>query len=109
MKDDEHMNKLKNFIHKEVDNYLKNSRNSADKLITYLESHILFLEDELRKKDKLVEKLVENNLNLVNTCFDKNITQSTYNMVDMTKTDCMRINETTECPKKLETRKIIVF
>ena len=34
-----------------------------ERLVSHLESHILYLEDELRKKDCLFEKLIDNNLN----------------------------------------------
>ena len=42
-----------------------------ERLVNSLESHILYLEEELRKKDCLIEKLIDNNTNFVSKSFMK--------------------------------------
>ena len=70
------MRKLKDMICSEMDGKMKkflqpcskksSVTDSTDRLISHLESHILFLEGELKRKDSLIEKLVENNLKFLN-------------------------------------------
>lgn len=68
------VNKLKESICMDIDSKLRKftrdigrSQESIpyERLVSHLESHIIYLEDELRKKDHLIEKLIDNNLNSV--------------------------------------------
>jgi len=77
MKETKILKKLKDMICSEMNEQMrmisqpcsKESRvtdSVTDRLISHLESHIFFLEGELKRKDSLIEKLVENNLKYLN-------------------------------------------
>jgi len=55
LQDEKSKNKLRKWIQMEVESHLEkcqhiSSNNTSDRLITHLESHILFLEEELKKR-----------------------------------------------------------